>query len=173
MSNHSTLRRRCVLYAAILCGFLFVGCAHRPYFVIENNTTQTMRIELIYDSLNIREIVARDIIMKKPTHHYANNWENPEYDSIKQFVLTAQSMSDTQRYLYDSLSLYSLLREEIGIANLDEVKPNNPGDGKYSTDFGQNAFTYYRRDSSFIKNILLNNTITFLLPPDCCRWCKG
>lgn len=172
--NIMLLRQWTILHLIIsISTTLFLtSCANRPYFVIENKSPNEIKIELVYDSLNVNEIVIRDIISKKISNqrtskYYADSWEYLTPDSIKNTMLALDSSRYIFKYLRDSLSLYSLRNSDnFGIANLDKVEPYKYGSGEYYTDFRQNAFTYYHNDTMLIKKIIHNKTISFILPPN-------
>ncbi len=167
-----------LLVLSFLVAHLLTSCATRPYFVIENKSKSQVIIELVFDSLNINEIIARDTLSKAPSTYF-NHWDDPSLDSLKQSILNSKDKEFIKKYIYNSISLYSLPHPidflgDFQIANLNKIEPYETGE--YTLNFDQKLFEYYNFDSTLINEIINNNSLPFILPPDysfykVCRAC--
>lgn len=147
---------------------LLTSCSTRPYFAIENKSDNEIKIELVFDTLNLKETVAQFIQARKRQHNFSNDCtNNPECDSIKN-ILTESIITN---YIYDSLQIKSffyftqLPRDiedlQINPINLSEKEFDN---GSLNVNFAQTMLDYYHYDSSLVKKIINKNTLTLFLP---------
>jgi hypothetical protein len=149
------------------------SCATRPYFAIENKSDNEIKIELTFDSLDLKKIVAKYIIDKSPIDNYTTVcYNNPTCDSIIQMLEVDKNLF--LHYLYDSLTLSSFLLYSdqsmspltIGEFAIQKIgsSDNEAIDEKDRINFNQNIFDYYHYDSTLIQKIIFNKAITLFVP---------
>src|ERR1035437_10987138 len=148
---------------------VLTGCATRPYFAIENKTNKEIKIELFFDSLNLKETVAQFIQANRHQHNFSNYCINdPECDSIKN-SLTENIVNN---YIYDSLEIKSFFfftqfprgieEFQIGRINLSEKEFDS---GNFNVFYNsQKLIDYYHWDSPFVKKIINEKILTLFLP---------
>ena len=143
----------------ILLLITLTGCGYRGAFVIENKTDKEVKIEFVFDTLNLSDIVRESLVR---THNRSN------IDSATEFLLRPENETYLLNYFCDSLNLLSIypFPGEFRIADLSKMPFNSlDEESKYSVSIWQNALSYYGRDSSLIKKVLTEKTITLYLPP--------
>lgn len=150
-----------ILILSTLGIILISSCANRPYFVIENNTKDTIRLEFIYDSLDIYSIASRDKIDKLNKYRFYNT----DFDSLYNYF---KNSDDTTfgNYIYDSLSLLSL-------SNMDQFLIGNLEEDNYLTSVKQISYInhdfslleYYNNDSALIQKLIDKSIVTYFVPP--------
>ena len=153
---------------------LLTSCATRPYFAIENKSDNEIKIELVFDttSPDLNNLVAQYIFERKTnTSHYCQG--NPECDSIQKSLLLNENKELITKYIYDSLpikyffipnapySYYYLDEYQINPIDISEKDFNN---GNLNINFNQTLLDYYHYDSSLVKKVINDKTLTLFLP---------
>ena len=132
---------------------LFSSCAYRANFVVQNNTTKPVIIELVCDSAYIPGLILEHQIRK---YNYKRTAAN--FDSLKQSLKNPETLV---KYLKDSLLMMDLLETNPG----DIVKTLGIGiDSKIDYDWDQSISSYYKSDPALISRMANTNTITLFLP---------
>jgi hypothetical protein len=153
---------------------LLTSCGTRPYFAIENKSDNEIKIELIFDTatLNLKNIVTQYIFERKTNTSY-NCIGNPECDSIRKSLFINENKTLIYNYVYDSLPIKSLfISNDIYSSYQFEEYQINPIDlsekdfdsGKLNVNFNQTLLDYYRYDSSLVKKVISEHTLTLFLP---------
>lgn len=143
---------------------IITSCSNRPYIVIENKSNKEIRLEFIFDTLDIvNEFILPNAFSQKGYYNVNDPQHSDFKDSIKQ---TLTNNASILKYFYDKMLLYSIMPGNI--SNLNCIKPNDENDLKskpFVTDGSQKIISYYGYDSTLIKKIINNYTITILIPP--------
>jgi hypothetical protein len=158
---------RTIIFPVTLLLMVLSSCSNRPYFRIENQSSREVRIEWVFDTVDLPEVVARFITNRDRNMYYCTDCARDRMcDSIYQQLKSDGNISLLRKYLYDSLELGSFFRERYHAGNpfsAFELEPqDDPG-----ADFNilQRASAYYRSDSIYLQKIWEANTLTFFLKP--------
>jgi hypothetical protein len=85
-------------------------------------------------------------------------------NSIKDSIVTLENNEFVQNYMYDSLSLYTIISlEGFYIANLDTVKTSDFRNYSFQTNYNSKRSQYVNNDSASINKIFHESTISFIL----------
>lgn len=146
-------------FLSIACLTLFAGCywnTQRPFFVIENNTANEVRLEFVVDSIDWMRIVS----------------EKFHISTVDQYNSVTKLASDKEwlfKYLCDSCNMEELIAwETFGIRKPSDNSVIYNGIGSLDTNSriqSQSVSSYYQGDSLTIDKIISSNTITIYLPP--------
>lgn len=103
---------------ALLIIIILSSCANRPYFRIENHSDEVVRVEMVLDTVDLPEVVARFITNRNRNLDYCTDCvRDHACDSIYQQLKLTENSVLLQKYLYDSLELASFFHYRYNVGN--------------------------------------------------------
>jgi hypothetical protein len=158
---------RTIILPTALLIITLSSCSNRPYFRIENHSDQLVRIEMVLDTIDLPEVVARFITNRNRDMNYCTDCARDRMcDSIHRQLKSVDNTALLKKYVYDSLELASFFHYAYNVGNAFtefELEPEDHPEAEFN--IRQRASDYYRRDGLYLQKIVETNTLTFFLKP--------
>lgn len=153
---------------------LLPSCSSRPFFAIENKSDKDVKIELVLDTIpvNLSNIVTQYIFERNTNTSYSCI-ENPKCDSIRKSLFLNENKNLIYNYVYDSLPIKSFFisnepysENQFGGYQINpiDLSEKNSDNGNLNVNLNQTLLDYYHYDSSLVKKVINENTLTLFLP---------